>query len=350
MTERENELRSYRFEWPERIPVSFALSAACYAHYPRDALDSLREEHRLLFPGFDRKEVDAAPVFPPFLRAGERYTDSWGCVWETKEDGIAGAVVKHPLADWDALLAYEPPSPEEQDGRGPINWQETREKIARDRESGRLAKGRLRHGHTFLTLTYLRGYGNLLFDMCDAHLRLADLIAVVEEFNRGLVERYVEAGVEWMNYPEDLGMQEGPMISPALFRRYIKPVYQRLIAPAKEAGCVIYMHSDGDVRQLIPDLLDVGVEVLNLQDLVNGLDWIEANLKGRVSVTLDIDRQSVTRYGTPSQIDEHIRRCVETLGSPEGGLQLMYGLYPGVPLENAKAVMDAMEKYSLFFS
>lgn len=350
MTERENILRSYRFERPERVPVSCGFSGACYAHYPRESLDSLKEEHRLLFPGFERKPENGAPVFSPMRRADQPYTDSWGCVWETKENGITGAVVKHPIADWAAFNGYEPPSPAEHDGWGKIDWEAIRKGIAANRAAGRLAKGRLRHGHTFLTLTYLRGYENLLFDMCDAHPRLPELIAVVEEFNRGMAERYVEAGVDVMNYPEDLGMQEGPMISPDLFRRYIKPSYRRLIAPAKAAGCVIYMHSDGDIRELVPDLLDVGVEAINLQDLVNGLDWIEANLKGRVSVTLDIDRQSVTRYGTPRQIDEHVRRCVETLGSPEGGLQLMYGLYPGVPLENVRAVMDAMERYSFFFS
>ncbi|MBS3764660.1 MAG: hypothetical protein KGZ25_15280 [Planctomycetes bacterium] len=69
-------------------------------------------------------------------------------------------------------------------------------------------------------------------------------------------------------------------------------------------------------------------------------------MKGRVCIDLDIDRQKIVRFGSPSEIDEHIRNAVEKLGSPDGGLMLSHGMYPGVPLENAEALMDAMEKYS----
>ena len=153
-----------------------------------------------------------------------------------------------------------------------------------------------------------------------------------------------------MGYPEDLGMQKGPMIPPDLFRCYIKPAYQRLMKPAKDAGIPLHMHSDGDIRSLADDLIDSGVEIINLQDLVNGIDWIAERFRGRVCVDLDIDRQKVTRFGTPAQIDALIREEVTKLALPEGGLCMIYGLYPGIPFENVKALMDAMERYSLIYS
>jgi len=110
------------------------------------------------------------------------------------------------------------------------------------------------------------------------------------------------------------------------------------------------MHSDGDIRDLADDLLVSGVDALNLQDLVNGIEWIAANLKGRACIDLDIDRQQITRFGRPEQIDQLIRREIERLGSREGGLMMIYGLYPGVPLENVKALMDSMERYAGFYS
>ena len=186
--------------------------------------------------------------------------------------------------------------------------------------------------------------------MADDEPRFRELVRMVEEFNLATVRRYVELGAEWMGYPEDLGMQVGPMLSPAHFREYIKPVYERLMAPAIEAGCVVHMHSDGDIRVLADDLVASGVSVLNLQDLVNGIDWIAERFAGRVCIDLDIDRQEVTHHGTPEDIDKLIRREVETLGSRRGGLMMIYGLYPGVPLENAKALMDAMERYAGFYS
>ena len=73
-------------------------------------------------------------------------------------------------------------------------------------------------------------------------------------------------------------------------------------------------------------------------------------MAGKCCIELDIDRQSVTVNGTPADIDRFIRSEVEALGSRQGGLCMIYGLYPGTPIENAAAVMDAMEKYAFYFS
>ncbi len=83
-----------------------------------------------------------------------------------------------------------------------------------------------------------------------------------------------------------------------------------------------------------------------MQDQVNGVDWIAENVAGRICIELDIDRQSITRFGSPAEIETLIRAEVEQLGDKQGGLMMIYGLYPGVPLENARAVMDAMTNYS----
>ena len=140
------------------------------------------------------------------------------------------------------------------------------------------------------------------------------------------------------------------MLSPGHFKKYIRPSYARLIEPAREAGCIIHMHSDGDIRELVDDIMAAGVEVINLQDLVNGIDWIRERFAGKVCIDLDIDRQQVTRFGGPEEIDGLIREEVEKLGSKKGGLMMIYGLYPGVPLENIKALMDAMERYAGYYS
>jgi len=341
----ENTLRAIRFDRPEHIPVIFWINPACWHHYPQDVLQELVLEHPLLFPG-----PQSPHTFAPWERAGKPYADSWGCTWETTDDGITGSVTGHPLAHWDALGSFLPPDPGQANGMAPIDWGDVEEKMSSIRLAGELPVGSLEHGHTFLRLGYLRGYERLVYDMADGDPRLQRLIEMVETFSLGVVQRYVDLGVAMMRYPEDLGMQRGPMLSPEHFRQYIKPVYERLMAPAREAGCLVHMHSDGDIRNLVDDLVVSGVDALNLQDLVNGTDWIATHLKGRVCIDLDIDRQSVTRFGSPAQIDHLIREEVEKLGSPEGGLMMIYGLYPGIPLKNVKALMDAMERYTTFYS
>ena len=344
--------KAARFERPERIPMRFSINASCWHHYPKDALLELMETHPFLFPNYQPPAADwKQPQIPLVARADQPYRDVMGCVWHTTDDGITGTVLEHPLADWSAFhTAWQLPDPNTTDGLYEVDWAARERAWAKKRERGELFRGSLRHGHTFLQLSDLRGYENLLFDMYDGEPLLDELIDELTEFNLAIVRRYLANGCASMGYPEDLGMQKGPMIPPELFRRYIKPAYQRLMKPAKDAGVPLHMHSDGDIRSLADDLIDSGVEIINLQDLVNGIDWIAERFRGRICVDLDIDRQKITRFGTPAQIDELIREEVTKLALPEGGLCMIYGLYPGIPLENVKALMDAMERYSLIYS
>ena len=350
MTERDNLLRAVRFERPDTIPMVFHINAACWHHYPPESLEELMSQHPMLFPEFEPSSRRVELTSDRGARAHRSYVDPWGCTRDTTEDGIATLVTGPALASWDDWPHFRAPDPAPSSGAGPIDWERIEAGFGAEIEAGGLARGGLTHGHTFLTLSDVRGYENLMYDMADEEPHLWQLIETVEAFNAESVRRYVAAGAEWMGYADDLGMQEGPMVSPAHFRKYLKSSYGRLIAPARDAGCIIHMHSDGDIRELVDDLLGAGVEILNLQDLVNGIDWIQAHLAGRVCIDLDIDRQAVTRFGTPQQIDDHVRDAVERLGSKQGGLMMIYGLYPGVPLANAGALMAAMERYATFYN
>jgi uroporphyrinogen-III decarboxylase len=188
-----------------------------------------------------------------------------------------------------------------------------------------------------------------MYDFADETPELVRLIEGLEAFNAGIVGRYLDIGVDVMGYAEDLGMQHAPMLSPAHYRKYILPSCRRLMKPARDRGVVIHMHSDGHLHALIDDILDGGVDVINLQDLVNGVDWIASRFAGRTCVELDIDRQSVTVFGTPADVDRLVRDEVRALGSKRGGLLMVYGLYPGTPLANVAALMDAMERYASYF-
>jgi uroporphyrinogen-III decarboxylase len=243
-------------------------------------------------------------------------------------------------------------------GMGPVDWDATRVELAEAIGAGQPAIGSLRHGHTFLQLCDIRGYENLVYDMADGEPRLWRLVGMLEDFNAALVRSLLDAGAEIIAYPEDLGMQTGPIISPKHFRQHIKPSYERLMRLARERGAIVHMHSDGNLHELIDDIVEPegGVDVMNLQDLVNGIDWIAKRFgaksrgsKARTCVELDIDRQSVTASGSPSEIDALIRGEVEALGSREGGLMMIFGLYPGLPPQNVAAVMNAMERYAFYY-
>ena len=348
-SEKDNLLRAIRFENPEYIPVTFHINDACWTHYDQNALLDLMEEHPFLFPGFVRPAIPFVPDYDQNARAGHPYTDHFGCIWETAMDGIVGSVHQHPLADIENYPSYRLPDPEHSTGLGPIDWAEFEREVARQKALGQMTYGDLRHGHTFQQLCDIRGYVDTLTDLSDEEPEVLDLLEKLCQFNLAQIHHFLKADVDMIRIPEDLGMQHGPMISASLFREYIKPLYQRMLQPVRQAGKIIHMHSDGDIRTLADDIIDGGVDVLNLQDLVNGVDWIGGKFRGKTCIDLDIDRQKITPFGTPAEIDAHIRHCVETVGCKEGGLMLIYGLYPGVPLENVKALMDAMTRYAYHY-
>lgn len=341
--------RAVWFEHPDAIPMSFSINRASFDYYNHNDLADLMADHKYLFPSFDRSSFDFNPPYHPIARMNEPFTDDFGCIWMTPINGLTGTVKIHPLDDWEKFEAYSFPDPEVCMGIGPIDWAKEKRSIDDARTRGEFISRGLRHGHTFLQLSDIRGYDNLMFDMADDEPLLMELLDGIEQFNLFIIKRYLEMDVDQVTYAEDLGMQVGPMISPGHFKKYIKPSYKRLMTPAIEQGKIVHMHSDGDIRLLVDDIIDNSVHVINLQDLVNGIDWIAQKFRGKKCVELDIDRQLITVKGTPQEIDDLIRREVATIGTPQGGLAMIFGLYPGTPIENVKALMDAMEKHAGYF-
>jgi hypothetical protein len=306
------------------------------------------ESHPLLFPDYKHPIGEFKPVYGLVAQEDKPFLDNFGCLWKTTMNGLTGTVVRHPLSEWKAFDAWKEsiPDPETCTGIGPMDWEKKKLDINERRKLGVLIREGLKHGHTFLQLSDIRGYQNLLYDFADEESRLWELIEIIENFNMKIVTHYMELGVDIFDYPDDLGMQNGPMLLPADFIKYIKPSYERLMKPARERGIHVHMHSDGDIRDLVDDLIDGGVDIINLQDLVNGIDFIARRLAGKTCVELDIDRQNITVFGTPEDIDKHIGLAVKEIRRKEGGLMMIYGWYPGTPIENAASVMDSMEKYS----
>jgi len=344
---RENRIRAYRFQCPDWIPVTAGIAPLAWDYYAPDALEDLMLDHPLLFPAIEHGSArpDKARI-PPDMIAGAPYTDGWGCVWETLHTGMVGCVRKRPLASWGGLDALSTPDPDRHDGMYALDWAGIRDGVRRAHARDEFVALGLPHGHTFLRLQDLRGYQNLICDMAEERPELKELIARVERFNVALIERRLALEPDMISLPEDLGMQQSPMLSPEMFRTYIQPSYARLMGMVRAQGVLVHQHSDGYILDLLDGILECGCDVVNLQDLVNGIDNIRDALKGRAAIDLDVDRQSVTVFGSPDDIDDLIDEAVEKLGSESGGLSLCYQPWPPTPLENIRAVCDAMERCS----
>jgi uroporphyrinogen decarboxylase len=351
LTERENFLRAARFQSPEWIPAQVFISPTSWSHL-REEAEAVCLRHPTLFPGFEAGRIDFDHMdFAPHQRAGVRYRDAWGCIWETHIDGLTGEVTEHPLADWSAFEGFEAPDPlTTNDHNEPPEWDKLAEQFAEARSGGTPVRGALPHGFFFMRLWYLRGFENLMLDIADGDERLDRLIGMVRHYGLARVEKWLSYEPDVMHFPEDLGGQSASIISPASFARWLTPVYRDLMQPCREAGVLVHMHSDGHITELADELAEAGVDIINPQDLCNGIDELRRTMKGRFAIHLDIDRQKIVPFGTRAEIRELIETEVRQLGSPEGGLMLVAGIYPPTPPENIDAVCSAIEEFRTCWS
>ncbi|HOJ34295.1 MAG TPA: uroporphyrinogen decarboxylase family protein [Candidatus Hydrogenedentes bacterium] len=346
---RENYLRNASFQYPEFIPMHIGISNASWDQW-RSEMEDVVVRHPSIWPGFEKGKRDWDHFdFGPAYTKGVPFRDAWGCVWETDINGIEGVVKESPLSDWANWDNWRAPNPLETADRGPVDWGQRRRDIEAAKQRGDLTSGGLPHGFFFMRLTYLRGFENMMVDMATEHPMLWKLIDVLYEHNRIIVDQFLEMGVDMMSIGEDLGAQNSSIISPAMFRKYCRPTYEKLLQPCRERGIHVMLHSDGYIMDLVDDLLMSGVTILNPQDLCNGIENIRRELKGRVCIRLDVDRQKIVPYGTRQEIRELIEEEVRVLGSPQGGLEFICGIYPPTPPENVDAVACAFEEFRTYW-
>ncbi len=348
LSERENFLRNARFRGPEWIPISAHLSGALWLEL-REELEDVLARHPVLFPGFEKGRRDYYELDRRH-RKDESFRDAWGCLWENALDGVVGQVLEHPLADWSAFDGFKAPDPLTTDDHlSPPDWDARRASLGKAKAEGRLASGGLPHGYFFMRLYYLRGFENLMLDFGLREPRLKELIQMLLAHNRIKVEKWLAVGPDVMHFPEDLGTQTASMVSPRTFAEYCTPVYRELMRPCRERGVLVHMHSDGHITELADELFDAGVDIINPQDLCNGIDDIKRTMKGRFCIDLDVDRQKVVPFGTPQEIKELIEMEVRELGSPEGGLSMIVGVYPPTSPENVDALISAFEEFRTYW-
>lgn len=338
-----NFLKTIYFDYPEWTECTLALMPATWMKY-REELEELVLSHPRIFPGYKKGSKDFDYIDNPLYQPG-RHTDCWGTVWENIERGLDSITVGYPLANWADFESYVPPDPLKDDLFGPReDWENVQHSLENAKRMGNLVTGGgLPHGFMYMRLYYLREFENFMMDIATDDPRLQKLIKMVEDYNVAVIRKYLELGAEIMTFGDDLGLQRSLPMSPAMWRKFIKPSYERMFRPCRETDVPIALHTDGHVLEIIPDLIEVGVRLLNPQIRANGLAGLKEVAKGKLALNQDLDRQ-LFPFATPSQIEDHISSVFEQLYLPEGGLMLYAECEPDVTLENIDTICTVLEK------
>jgi uroporphyrinogen decarboxylase len=192
---------------------------------------------------------------------------------------------------------------------------------------------------------------NFLLLLAEQPSRAHDLLERLTEIHLQNLEKYLRLVGQYIDiilFGDDLGMQTGPQISPKMYREFFKPRHARMWKHAKElANVKVMLHCCGGVRQLLPDLIDAGLDAINpVQISCRGMD--AAGLKKDFGKDITFwgggcDTQWILARATPDEVREHTRRQVEIM-RPGGGFvfQQVHNILADVPPENIVAMLDAV--------
>lgn len=265
--------------------------------------------------------------------------------------GLYYDVATHPLNDFeDSIQTYRFPDPDE---RWRYEGLKTEIQTARNKSKLIVLMGMC--PGIYEVGSWLRGFEDYLMDMLAEPENIHYLTDMLSEMKARYWERALaEIGefVDVINEADDMASQRGLMFSPQTYRDLLKPYHTRIFSRIKKAAPHVkcMLHSCGAVRELIPDLIEAGVEVLNpVQYSAQGMDLRQ--LKSDFGKDLvfwggGIDTQSVLQNGTIADIREEVKRNIDIM-APGGGFVFspVHIIQPGVSPENIAAMLDAVKEF-----
>ena len=200
--------------------------------------------------------------------------------------------------------------------------------------------------------TFLRRLDNFLADLVESPEDVERLLDALMELHLAALEKVCAAVgdvADILRFGDDLGMDTGPLMSPATYRKLFKPHHTRLCEMVHRTSRMhTLIHSCGSIVSLLPDLIDAGFEIINpVQTSCSGMDPKRLKRDFGADITFwggGCDTRTVLNCGTPQEVKDHVRERVNIL-APGGGFvfNTVHNILPDVPPENVVAMFEALE-------
>ena len=334
MTSRERVQRTLKFQNPDRPPRElWALPGV--GQFRRAELDALQARFEWDFTGprgeygrSERARGDYLSVAPT--------VDEWGVTWVRGEPGVVGEVRQAILAD-DAEI-----------GRYRLPWEllDNATFVTANAEPSSSDKF-VRAGtqaRPFERLQFLRGSERLLADLAYGTPAVMGLLGQLHEFFVREMEMWAGTTVDGVSFMDDWGAQNSLLISPAMWRQIFKPLYADYCRIMHRAGKSVFFHSDGHIADIIPDLIEIGVDAVNSQLFCMDIEQLAATHKGHITFWGEMDRQHILPFGSADDVRDAVRRVRRALDDGRGGViaQCEWGLRD--PAANVAAVYETWDE------
>lgn len=375
MSHRERVIQALQHEEPDRVPfdlgstVNSTVHIAEYqnlkAYFGIEAEDTIIHKPQQVVavhePILQALDIDFRYVSPggPDNNAeipvgDDGYRDQWGIVrrkppgclyYDPVQPPLGGQITIHDIVHYPWPDPYDPGYT-----RG------LRDRLLAYRQHTDFAVVLRLHVPFVQTAQLLRGFEDWFLDLAMNQKLAAALFDAIVERTSALAEEILKVGgdlAEVVAFSDDLGFQNGPMFSPALYRQLFKPRHKKYLDSVRKhtKACILF-HSCGSVYQLLNDFIELGVDAINpVQVAAKDMDSaiLGPEFGTRLSFWGGIDTQQVLPYGTTDEVKAEVKQRLKDF-APGGGyvLNAVHNLQPGVPVENIIALYEAGKEYGRY--
>lgn len=289
----------------------------------------------------DQSDVVAFEVQQHFL-GPEKDVSEWGFAWN-RMDETMGQPISNPIADPSQLGSFVAPDPY---NPGRFLGIESFHQQYSDRF--RLASLAL---SGFTTMSFLRGFNNLMLDLVEYPGFVQDLADIVFGFEEEIIRQLPAHHFDAVAFFDDWGTQKGMIISPTAWRKFFKPRYSQQFSLAHQSGLKVYFHCCGYYPQIIPDLIEIGVDMLNIsQPNLYNIPELGQKYGGKVCFVCPVSYQTTSISGTRADIFQAVQNLVDSFGRFHGGLIGYVEEYHsmGMSSENYQSCIDAFKTLGVY--
>ena len=292
-----------------------------------------------LIPGMVRLHLNGDLIFHEEVdRWGVRFAGGGppGAEWEPRVQAYA---VGHPLSDLSILERYPFPNPDE-----PGLCAGMFDAVDRANNLVFVEIGVL----PFTRAHFLLGMEALFMAMADQPETVGRLLHLIADYQIAVIHRVAAQGVDGIRGEDDYGSQNSLMISPSMWRRLVKPELARIVGAAKGAGLLFCMHSCGHIMQIVPDLIAIGVDILDpIQQQANDQAELKRLYGDRLCFKDGLSTQGALTQGTPAEVAADVRERIRVL-APGGGYILGPDNSIAIPEANYRAYLAAGQRFGRY--
>lgn len=196
----------------------------------------------------------------------------------------------------------------------------------------------------------IRGMQNVLMDFIDHPHQLKRLGKAILDLHITAIREFAKVGVDGIFTSDDLGSQRALMMSPAAFRKVLKPLFADIIAECHANHIHFWLHTCGNVTSILNDFIEIGLDVIHpIQAYTMDYKETVINYGGKITFLVGMDVQHLLPEGTPDQVRQGVRDIADIFRRPDGGFMLAAGngIMPETPLANIRAFLEEAAMLSM---